>query len=162
MWGAYGKPPTDLRENATGDYPWNDPPKQFATVHCIMRSNDYLLYVCDRQNNRVQVFKEDGTFVKEFLYPAKTDGFPGRVTDLGFWNDATQSLLIINDGNTEAIHLVRREDGKEVMQFGRPGTYAGEFDRQHVLAADSHGNIFAGEAGAHRVQKFVPNIAPQK
>ena len=163
MWGAYGKPPTDDKDDGTdGAYPLNAPPKQFATVHCIMRSNDALLYVCDRQNNRVQVFKEDGTFVKEFLYPGKNDHFPGRVTDLGFWQDKNQSMLIINDGNTEAIHLVRRDDGKELMQFGRPGNYAGEFNRQHVLAADSHGDIFAGEAGAHRVQKFAPSVPPQK
>src|SRR5437899_12578541 len=35
-------------------------------VHCVRFSRDGLLYVCDRSNNRIQVFKRDGTFVKEF------------------------------------------------------------------------------------------------
>ena len=53
--------------------------------------------------------------------------------------------------------MVRRDNGEEVMTFGRQGTYAGEFMRLHVITTDSKGNIFTGEAGGYRVQKFVPS-----
>src|SRR5215510_7213436 len=62
-WGAYGNKPDDA---ALGRYNPADPPaQQFRNpVHCAELANDGLLYVCDRPNDRIQVFKPDGTFVK--------------------------------------------------------------------------------------------------
>jgi outer membrane protein assembly factor BamB len=64
-WGAYGEKPVD------GPLAKYDPKavvsRSFANpVHCVRLSNDGLVYVCDRVNNRIQVFKKDGTYVKEF------------------------------------------------------------------------------------------------
>src|SRR6185369_1593994 len=102
----------------------------------------------------------NGTFVKEFLYPAKLDSFPGRVTDIAFSNDPGQTFMAVTNSNTERVHIVRRDDGKEVAQFGRPGGNAGEFKGAHMIASDSKGNIFVGEAGNQRVQKFTMGRAP--
>ena len=70
-WGAYGtKTPHDDKLPAyTPDADalassFNNP------VHCVRLSNDGLVYVCDRANNRIQVFRKDGTFVKEFRVDA--------------------------------------------------------------------------------------------
>src|SRR5436305_11410545 len=66
-WGAYGKKPDDVD---LGRYdPKGPPPQQFRNpVHCADLSVDRLLYVCDRVNDRIQVFKPDGPFVKEVFY----------------------------------------------------------------------------------------------
>ena len=63
-WGAYGNKPDDVD---LGRYDPKAPPaQQFRNpVHCADLSVDRLLYVCDRVNDRIQVFKPDGTFVKE-------------------------------------------------------------------------------------------------
>src|SRR5665213_2464793 len=63
-WGAYGHKPDDTD---MGRYNPNDPPaQQFRNpVHCAELSSDNQLYVCDRVNDRIQVFKPDGTFIKE-------------------------------------------------------------------------------------------------
>ena len=63
-WGAYGNKPDDTD---LGPYNPDAPPaQQFRNpVHCADLSNDGLVYVCDRVNNRLQVFRTDGTFVKE-------------------------------------------------------------------------------------------------
>ncbi|WP_204324557.1 hypothetical protein, partial [Stenotrophomonas maltophilia] len=62
MWGAYGRSPTDLRLAAFN--PDQPPSQQFGNpVHCVKLAQDGLVYVCDRVNNRVQVFQRDGTFV---------------------------------------------------------------------------------------------------
>lgn len=150
MWGAYGAAPTDTDESRAS------PPTQFDVVHCVARAADGLVYVCDRQHHRIQVFESDGRFVTEFFYEEDNlDGdIPGKVADLAIWPDREQSLLIIADGNAEAVRLVRRDNGKAVTSVGRQGDYAGQFNRLHVLAVDSMGNIFTGEAGAKRVQKF--------
>lgn len=159
MWGAYGKPPTDHKETESSEAESSSasPPTQFKVVHCIARARDGLVYVCDRQHHRIQVFKSDGSFVTEFFYaePNVDSSIPGKVADMAIWPDRRQSLIIIADGNTEAVRLVRRDNGKPVTSFGRQGDYAGQFNRLHVLAVDSRGNIFTGEAGAKRVQKFT-------
>src|SRR5215467_7809244 len=73
-WGAYGAKPDDAD---LGRYdPTGPPAKQFRNpVHCADLSNDRLLYVCDRVNDRIQVFKPDGTFVKEASYNKETLGY---------------------------------------------------------------------------------------
>ena len=66
-WGAYGNKPDDAD---LGKYDPKAPPaQQFRNpVHCVERSNDGLVYVCDRAGDRVQVFQPDGKFVKEGFY----------------------------------------------------------------------------------------------
>ena len=55
--------PTAVAADRTGP-----PPKRFGTaVHCLRIDRDGLVYVCDRSNNRIQIFRKDGTFQKEFF-----------------------------------------------------------------------------------------------
>ncbi len=64
--------------------PEGAPAQQFRNpVHCVERSNDGLVYVCDRANNRLQVFNPDGKFVKEAFY-AKNTLASGSVWDIAF------------------------------------------------------------------------------
>ena len=155
MWGAYGKPPTD--ENIGRYDPAAPPAKQFRIVHCIKLANDGLVYVCDRLNDRIQVFHHDGSFVTEFIYDKTTLG-SGSVGTIAFWPDATQSIMAVNDPGNFQIHLVRRSDGKVLSSFGHNGSYAGEFDRNHEAALDSKGNIYISENS--RVQKFTMAPGP--
>src|ERR1041384_128246 len=60
-WGAYGQRPDDEYQR---DPASTEPSKQFRTIHGIVGSKDGLIYVADRGNNRVQVFKQDGTYVQ--------------------------------------------------------------------------------------------------
>jgi len=155
MWGAYGNVPSDDAPASLN--PKTKLPDQFALVHCVVRADDGMVYVCDRQHQRIQVFDSAGKFQKEFLYntPTLDQSIPGRLADLAVWPDKAGTYLVIADGNFENIHIVRRDNGASVMTVGRQGRYAGEFSRLHVLAVDSRGNIFTGEAGGGRVQKFA-------
>ena len=153
-WGAYGDPPSD----ATQRYdPKATPPRQFGRpVHCIKRSEDGLLYVCDSQNDRIQVFRQDGHFVTEWHVAPQTVGM-GSVWDLAFSADPTQSLIFVADGSNEAVHILRRSDGVQIGAFGQPGRHAGQFHWLHSIAVDSHGDVFTTEVdGANRVQRFIP------
>ena len=90
FWGAYGKPPDDKAALAQGPY---DPTATYqhfrGPVHCADVSNDGLVYVCDRTSNRLQIFKVDGTFVKE-VYMARDSRADGAVWDMAFSRDAQQ------------------------------------------------------------------------
>jgi DNA-binding beta-propeller fold protein YncE len=152
-WGAYGNKPNDDKQAA---YDPNAPvSQQFANpVHCVKLANDGLVYVCDRINNRVQVFKKDGSFVKEWFYEKATLG-NGAVWDLAVWPDPKQTWLLTADGENNEIRVVNRDDGKVVGIFGRNGRQAGQFHWIHAMAVDAKGNVYTAEVDTgKRIQKF--------
>jgi DNA-binding beta-propeller fold protein YncE len=153
-WGAYGGRPADTAQRYDPHAPL---PRQFGRpVHCVRLAKDGLVYVCDRQNDRIQVFQKDGRFVTEYRVAPETTGL-GSVWDLGLWPDPGQTLLFNGDGRNEQVRILRRSDGTIVGAFGRPGRGAGEFHWVHSLAIDSHGDVFTTEVdGGNRVQRFVP------
>jgi DNA-binding beta-propeller fold protein YncE len=153
-WGAYGHKPDD-----TDPGPYNpDAPhdQQFRSpVHCVVLSNDDLLYVCDRVNDRIQVFKPDGTYLREKYYYPRTLAH-GSIWDLAFSKDPEQKYLYASDGANEKIHILDRETLEVLTSFGDGGRQPGEFYGVHSIATDSKGNIFTTETyRGQRVQKFV-------
>lgn len=153
MWGAYGKQPTD---DDVGPYdPAGATPTQFRNVHCVKVSRDGLVYVCDRDNDRMQVFKRDGTFVTEYVFGKETRP-PGTVGHISFSPDREQSVLAVADLGNFQVRLVKRATGEVISTFGEFGNYSGQLNRLHQAAFDSKGNLFMAEAAGKRVQKWVP------
>jgi hypothetical protein len=152
-WGAYGHAPNDDKQQAYD--PKNPVQQQFGNpVHCVKIANDGLVYVCDRTQNRIQVFRKDGTFVKEWFFEKNTLG-NGAVWDLAIWPDPKQTWLLSADGENNEIRILKREDGSLVGSFGRSGRNAGQFHWVHAMAVDRLGNVYTGEVdNAKRIQKF--------
>ena len=153
MWGAYGKPPTDDKQAAYD--PAEPPAQQFRNpVHCVQVARDGLVYVCDRTNDRIQVFNRDGSFVKEFFVEKDTRA-NGSMWELALWPDAAQTYLMNADGANNEVRTLLRATGETVGRFGRNGRMAGDFHWVHNLAIDSRGNVFTTEVDTgKRVQKF--------
>jgi len=126
-WGAYGRTPDDSYftragerlpspfsgavqfENAPSQYdPSGPPPPQFRIVHAVRIANDGLVYVCDRTNDRIQVFRKDGTFVKEQFIARRPLG-SGSVWDISFSTDPAQTYLIVIDGTNQQVYIVDRQ-----------------------------------------------------
>jgi len=158
-WGAYGKPPVDYEPaNVRRTQPPTDAQKaHFGNpVHCVKIARDGLVYVCDRLNNRVQVFRKDGSYVKEFVVEPATSG-NGSVWDIAISRDPDQRFLFLADGRNNQIVTLLRATGELQGTLGRPGRYAGEFHWVHDLAIDSQGNLYAGEVDTgKRAQRFTP------
>ena len=153
-WGAYGHKPDDAD---MGRYNPNDPsPQQFRNpVHCAELTHDNLLYVCDRVNDRVQVFKPDGSFVKEMFYEKQTLG-SGSAWDIAFSRDPQQKYMYLADGENDRVHIIDRESLEVLTTFGEGGRQPGEFYGVHSIATDSKGNVFTTETyRGQRVQKFL-------
>ena len=152
-WGAYGNVPSDDRVVYTPGEPL---PQQFAgPVHCAEPSNDGLIYVCDRGADRIQVFRPDGTFVKEGQIAPMTVG-AGATWDIAFSQDDDQEFLYVADGSNMNVHIVDRESLEELYVIGQGGRQAGLFYGTHSIVTDSEGNFYTTETyEGKRVQKFV-------
>jgi len=153
-WGAYGNKPDDAD---LGKYDPAAPlPKQFRNpVHCVERSNDGLVYVCDRQADRIQVFKPDGSFVKEARFAPQTLG-SGSAWDVAFSKDPQQKYIYLADGTNEVVRVILRDSLQEITNFGDGGRQPGQFYGVHSIATDSKGNIYTTETyEGKRLQKFV-------
>ena len=143
-WGANGLRPGDPSVKG-----WRTP------VHCVRLSRDGLLYVCDRQNNRIQVFRKDGTYVKELVIAPATGG-SGSTWDVDLSHDAAQTHLYNADGENSHVWMLLRESGRILGSFGRDGRQAGDFHRVHNIAVDAAGNIYTTEVDTgQRAQKFA-------
>ena len=158
MWGAYGKPPMDPQQK--DPFGSDRSMENFSVTHCVMSTNEGLLYVCDRANSRIQVLKKDGTYVNEVVVgegtrpAAKTH--LGNVWSIGFSPDKDQKFMYVADGTNKKIWILNRKDLKVVGSFGSGGRQGGQFQTIHVLGVDSKGNIYAGETlSGNRIQRFL-------
>jgi DNA-binding beta-propeller fold protein YncE len=164
-WGAYGKRPVDppAPQGGQGAQAANEqvpaaPPDQFRVPHGIIGSRDGLIYLADRANNRIQVFRQNGEFVREkILRPRcgaqeKASWAPKRpcgneaTFSLGFSHDGPQTYIYSADGGSHVINVLRRSDLEVVSEFGGPGVGVGQLGRPHNLTVDPSGSIFVGEA----------------
>ncbi|MBN8730874.1 MAG: hypothetical protein J0L64_10055 [Acidobacteria bacterium] len=153
-WGAYGNKPDDTQLPAYN--PSEPPPKQFRTpVHCVALADDGLLYVCDRTNDRIQVFTKEGKFVKEAWVAKETLG-DGAVFDIALSKDKGQQYIYVADGSNMKVHVLKRDTLEVVTTFGDGGRQPGQFYAVHSIASDSKGNLYTTETyRGQRLQKFV-------
>jgi DNA-binding beta-propeller fold protein YncE len=140
------------------------PPQQFRVPHGIVGSRDGLIYLADRANNRIQVFRQNGEFVRErILRPhcgaeEKATWVPKRpcgneaAFSIGFSHDGPQTYMYIADGGSHFVTVVRRSDLEVVSEFGGPGVGPGQLGRPHNLTVDPSGNIFVAEAAGPTVK----------
>jgi DNA-binding beta-propeller fold protein YncE len=153
-WGAYGNRPDDTN---LGPYNPEAPlAQQFRNpVHCSDPTNDGLVYVCDRPNNRIQVFRTDGTFVTEKIIAPLTRG-DGAIWDIAFSRDPEQRYVYVADGKNMKIYVLDRPTLEVLTTIGMGGRQPGMFFAVHSIATDSRGNIFTTETyEGKRVQRFA-------
>jgi hypothetical protein len=136
--------------------------------HCVVNGDDNLLYVCDRADDRIQVFSKTGVLKRVIPVVPGTGvtlglgGVPGLGTagsawDLTFSNDDVQKFMFEADGGNEIVHIMDRVLGTILSGFGTPGLQAGQFTFLHSIVKDSKGNLYTGETiNGRRVQKFTP------
>ena len=151
-WGAYGNRPDDTD---LGLYDPNAPPaQQFRNpVHCAMTTNDGLVYVCDRQGDRIQVFRTDGTFVDEVIVAQQTLG-SGSAWDLAFSSDPGQSYIYLADGTNAKVYIIQRDTLEVLNELRRRRAPARAVPRRA-----QHCHRFAGQ---HFHDRDLRGEAPAK
>jgi len=138
-------------------------PEGMQTVHCLTGARDGLVYVCNREGSRIQVYDKMGQFVKNIQVPwtpytTPADGKPkesgGAAVALDLSHDANQKYIYLINQNNARIEIIERESGQILSNFGRAGHFPGEFDQAHGIAVDSKGNVYVAENRGRRIQKF--------
>ena len=156
-WGGYGNPPDDTppQTMASRRDADSEQPQQFNTPHCLAGADDGLLYVCDRGNQRIQIFQRDGTFVSDAFVKTADDPGPGEAPqDIDFSRDPDQRLLFVIGGGR--VYAIDRETMEVTVVFGRRGRQPGQFLSAHSATLDSSGNLYVTETTVgSRIQKFV-------
>lgn len=166
LWGAYGTDPDggtregefdQSQASSTGDGGANPESDSFGDiVHCVTRGPDETIYVCDRRNNRLQVFREteDGVeFIQDVVIAEETGG-TRTASDVAFSPDGR--YVYVADMMNGRVWILLRETHEIVGHFGRNGRYPGQFIWLHSVDVDSMGNVYTTEVSTgRRVQRFV-------
>jgi DNA-binding beta-propeller fold protein YncE len=118
-------------------------------------SNDDIVYVADRNNNRIQIFSLDGKFQKEVFIARDTSTSNGTVYSIAFSVDPAQRFLYVADAGNGRIRILNRQTMEVVGSLGRWGRQPGQFMVPHDIAVDSKGNLYVGEIREGNIQKFV-------
>lgn len=150
QWGAYGNVPSDVKSPS-----YDTQSQQFSNpVHCVRLMKDNTLFVCDRANNRIQVFEKNGQFIRQIEFETETRG-SGSAWDL-IPADSAQKYILVADGTNNEVAVLSKETGKKLGSFGHAGRNAGNFHWIHNIAVDSEGNVYTSEVDTgKRIQKFV-------
>ncbi|MGH9384639.1 MAG: hypothetical protein ACRD2N_10175, partial [Vicinamibacterales bacterium] len=141
-WGAYGKrpegPPAGARGGGAAGAPAGgpaattvpaSPPQQFRTPHGIVGSRDGHIFLAERANTRIQVFRQQGEFVMERILrprcgpeeqatwtPKRACGNEAAFS-IGFSHDGPQTYAYVADGGSHFITVLRRNDLEVVSEF---------------------------------------------
>ena len=137
---------------------YDPPPQQFNLVHGLTISKDGIVYVADRNNNRVQAFTLDGKFLKEAFVAREIPmvGF-GTVNSVALSGDKEQRFLYVCEGHQQRIRVLDRQDAEGNPAGARSAMSAqfrGMFLGLHIITTDAKGNIYTGDGRDGRVQKF--------
>jgi DNA-binding beta-propeller fold protein YncE len=182
-FGAYGNNPVDdAAARAAGNWiadaaKGNRRPAFFRNpVHCVKIADDGKVYVCDRGNDRIQVFDSKspdlgkpcsnptgqagkcGYLSEQFISPATETlpTMPGTAVSMNFSTDKAQSCLYVGDNSNQTIYILKRGDLSELGRVGKAGRQVGQFHWLHQVSLDSKGNIYTAEVDTgKRIQKFL-------
>jgi DNA-binding beta-propeller fold protein YncE len=184
MWGAFGNVPADPKPKEplfSADDETGNGPQQFNGVHAVRVSNDDLVYVCDRDNQRIQVFTLAGKYLTQVFIsrgkmpPSQATGTalgkplkdledevlrdPSAASRTAFSPDPGQRFLYVIDRRHQRVLILDRKSLQTLGSFGGGiGSAPGQFYILHDIAADSKGNIYTAEVnnnGNRRAQKFA-------
>ncbi len=132
---------------------WGEPgagPGEFNLSHALAISPDGRVFVCDRENSRMQVFTQDGDFLDQWNDVSRPcDAFFGPdgllyVAELG--HKAGLGLAAPTDNPGIPSMSVWTADHELVGRWGEDDHMApGSFFAPHGIAIDSQGSLYVGE-----------------
>lgn len=154
MWGAFGNVPVDAGSEAPapgGAEPATAP--QFGLVHAVKVSDDGIVYVADRGNQRIQWFSTSGEYISQVVVEGDEAAAPAG---FAFSPDPAQRFLYVVESANARVLIYERESMTQVGTFGTRSAEPGGMDIAHHIAVDPEGNLYTAEiVNNRRAQRFV-------
>lgn len=119
-------------------------PGEFNLPHAVQVDRQGQVYVADRENNRIQIFDEQGRYLRQI------EG----LAPYGLCLTADQHLFVADGRANRVIKLTLA--GATVDSWGATGEAAGSFRLPHGITAAADGTIYVTEITGKRIQRFVP------
>ena len=136
-------------------------PGQFDLVHGLAIDRDHRVYVADRNNNRIQIFTENGEYIEEWTDIWDPVAIMIDENDAVWVLDATLNRILKYSLEGELLDYFGAY-GK-VSSLGRPGYTCSETNAAcggmalpHQMDVDSEGNLYIAEFSGPWLDKLVP------
>ncbi len=138
-------------------FSWGEPgtaPGQFRLPHSVQMDKQERVWVCDRENNRIQIFNAQGEFLSEWI---------DTILPCDLSIDDEETVYVCELCKRVSIFTI---DGKLLARWGNEGKdkETALFLAPHAIAVDSRGDLYVGEVsmtsagvdkGPRTIQKFA-------
>ncbi len=128
-------------------------PGEFRTPHALAMDDDGLLYVGDHSNRRIQVFEQDGTFVRDFYNMGRASGIAIRNNKL--YVADSESNYSRNPGFRRGIRVMDLDTGFVIAFIPDPDPMGGGTSAAEGVAVDNEGNVYGAEVGPRALRKHL-------
>lgn len=128
-------------------------PGKFYHPHDAALGPDGNLYVADRYNHRVQVFDQDGNFIRQFGNYGSGNGEFNEVTGI---HVAPDGKVYVSEWHNARVQVFDSQ-GKFIRSIGQPGSGEGQLRGPHGVTVDDDGNVYVIEHINDRVSVFKPD-----
>jgi sugar lactone lactonase YvrE len=140
-------------------------PGEFDQPHALALDSKGRLFVGDRNNNRVQIFDQSGTFIEEWKQYSRPSGvYIDKNDNLYVADSESESVSRNHSGWKRGIRVGRIKDGKDgtiIAFIPDPNEKASGTSAAEGVAVDSQGNIYGAEVGPQRVMKYSKRMGTQ-
>jgi hypothetical protein len=133
-------------------------PGEFDTPHALAMDSRGRLFVGDRNNNRIQIFDQNGNYIAQWGQFSRPSGVYIDSNDIIYVADSeSESVSKNHDGWKRGIRVGKASDGSLVALIPDPVEKATGSSAAEGVAADATGNIYGAEVGPKRLMKYVRN-----
>ena len=109
--------------------------------------------VTDRDNNRVQIFSSDGTYLRSFGSKGDQEGEFDDPTGIAYLNN--ENIVVADSGNHRL--QIFTEQGEYLTQIGGERNLDHQFDYPCGLSVDCDGNIIVADSNNTLIKIFTPS-----
>jgi sugar lactone lactonase YvrE len=128
-------------------------PGKFYHPHDAALGPDGNLYVADRYNHRVQVFDQEGNFIRQFGNYGSGNGEFDQPTGI---HVAPDGKVYVSEWHNHRVQVFDSQ-GKFLRAMGQVGSGEGQLNGPHGVTVDNDGNVYVAEHNNARVSVFKPD-----
>lgn len=109
------------------------------------------MYVADGKNHRIQVFTDEGVYLKQFGKEGRGEGELNQPGIIAI--DSSNAMLYVGERGNDRVSIFST-DGEFIKSFGRRGECHAEFNQIRGLAVDGRGALYVSDRENKRIQIF--------